>query len=248
LLRAGKRWDQAGKVYERAADAYMKANSSHQAATEYLNASNSYRKTSIPESIRSLEVASSLYAQDGKFSIAAKNHKNLAELCEKELDFESAITHYEKAADYYDTDNSPIGAKQCRLKVAQYAAERGEYSKAIQIFEQQAKDTLDSRTPMGAKDLFLKAGICYLAHDDAVGLRQALGRWKDLSASFDRDREYKFLENLLESYENYDSDQFTNVVTEYNTFATLDSWKINLLAKVKEAIKGGDGEGKDERL
>eukprot|EP01088_Endostelium_zonatum_P020520 TRINITY_DN7610_c0_g1_i1.p1 TRINITY_DN7610_c0_g1~~TRINITY_DN7610_c0_g1_i1.p1 ORF type:complete len:317 (+),score=103.08 TRINITY_DN7610_c0_g1_i1:43-993(+) len=246
LYRLAKNYHEAGLMYEKAASCYLKGGSNFQAAGQYVQASTAYRKSSSGDCIRTLEQASSIFAHDGKFSLAAKNYKTLAEASEKEMDIESAIIHYEKAAEYYDLDNSTVSARGCKIKVAQFAGEKGEYQKAIQLYEQAAKDCMDSRTgPYAAKDHFLRAGLCYLANDDATGLRQALLRWKDISASFERERECKFLESLLESYGNGDSAAFTNVVTEYNNMSPLDAWKLNVLAKIKEVIKAdGDAEGK----
>jgi len=169
-------------------------------------------------------------------------------MAEKESDFEIALYHYEKSAEYYDMENSAVSARGCKLKVAQFSAEKSDYTKAIKLYEDAAKEAMDSRMgPYACKDYFLKAGLCYLAHDDAVGLRQALTRYKDLISSFERERECKFLEDLLDACENYDSEKFTNIVSEYNTLTTLDNFKISLLAKVKEAIKE-DGEEDEEGL
>eukprot|EP01089_Gocevia_fonbrunei_P007171 TRINITY_DN18234_c0_g1_i1.p1 TRINITY_DN18234_c0_g1~~TRINITY_DN18234_c0_g1_i1.p1 ORF type:complete len:330 (-),score=75.41 TRINITY_DN18234_c0_g1_i1:61-960(-) len=248
LYRIGKQWEQSGKLFERAAQIYIDAKSGHDAATAYINASNCYKKSSSQDSTRCLDLSSTLFAQDGKFSLAAKNHKTIAEMAEKENDYDLALHNYEKSAEYYDMENSAVSARACKLKVAQYAAGKGEYTKAIRLYEEAAKDAVDSRMgPYACKDYFLKAGLCYLAHDDAVGLRQALGRYKDLSSSFERERECKFLEDLMEACENYDSEQFTTVVSEYNNLSVLDNFKVGLLAKVKEALKE-NGEDEEEGL
>jgi len=235
-----KKWDEGGNIFERAAQTYIQANSSHEAATAYQNASNCYKNTSMPDAVRCLEAACDIYAADGKFSLAAKHHKTMAEMFEKEMDLDKSSTHYDRAADFFDNENQPSSARTCRLKVARFAAEKGDFAKAIEIWEKAAKDSLDAGNRTASyvcKEYFLNAGLCYIARDDVVGLRQAIGRYKDLQVSFDRDRECKLLEELAEACENYDSEKLTNVVSEYNSLTRLEPWKINLLAKVKGGLK-----------
>jgi alpha-soluble NSF attachment protein len=69
--------------------------------------------------------------------MAARHHQNIAELYENEAsDLEQAITHYDKAADYFRGEESTSSANKCILKVAQYAAQLQDYEKAINIYEQ----------------------------------------------------------------------------------------------------------------
>jgi len=240
--------DEAGKTYEKAAETYAQGKATHEAASSYVDAANCYVKTSTADAIRCRESAVEIFATEGKFSMAAKLHKTIAEMCEKENDVDNAMHHYERAADLYDGENSATTARGCRLKVAKFAAEKGDYTKAIEILEQAANDAVDTRGGQYAcKEYFLQAGLCYLVNDDTVGLRQAIAKYKDIVITFERDRECKFLEEILEACENYDVEQFTNVVSEYNSLTPLDTWKVGLLAKVKEHLKAsnGDEEGGD---
>ena len=69
--------------------------------------------------------------------MAAKHHTTIAEIYESEQpDLGKAITHYEKAADFYKGEESKSSANKCLLKVAQYAAQLEQYQKAIQIYEE----------------------------------------------------------------------------------------------------------------
>lgn len=46
------------------------------------------------------------------------------------------MQHYEQAADYFTGEESKTSANKCMLKVAQYAAQLEDYTKAIQIYEE----------------------------------------------------------------------------------------------------------------
>jgi alpha-soluble NSF attachment protein len=79
----------------------------------------------------------SLSLLQGRFTMAARYHSNIAEICESELvDFEQAITHYEQAADYYKGEDSTGSANKCLLKVAHMAAMLQQFDKAAGIFEE----------------------------------------------------------------------------------------------------------------
>lgn len=84
-----------------------------------------------------LEKAIDIYTDMGRFTMAAKQHQNIAEMYETEVvDLERAINNYEKAADYFMAEESKSSANKCKLKVAQYAAQLEDYDRAIQIYEE----------------------------------------------------------------------------------------------------------------
>ena len=54
------------------------------------------------EAVNCLSKAIEIYTDMGRFTIAAKHHQTIAELYESDIaDFERAMQHYEKAADYF---------------------------------------------------------------------------------------------------------------------------------------------------
>lgn len=91
----------------------------------------------------------------GRFVTAAKHHISIAEIYENDLvDIDKAITHYDLAADYYKGEDSNSSANKCLLKVAQYAAQLGQYEKAIGIYEQ-VKKTINMKLWLSNKKLNL---------------------------------------------------------------------------------------------
>lgn len=58
------------------------------------------------EAINCLRLAVDLYTDEGRFSMAAKYQKEIGELYEAEMDFEHAIEAYQKAADFFEGENS----------------------------------------------------------------------------------------------------------------------------------------------
>lgn len=57
------------------------------------------------EAVEYLQRAVDMLTDEGRFSMAAKYHKDIAEIYETELlDNSKAATHYERAADIYETE------------------------------------------------------------------------------------------------------------------------------------------------
>lgn len=160
-----KNWSQAGKSFCEAGNLQAKAGNRHDAATNYVDASNCYKKSDTNEAVSCLVKAIEIYADMGRFQIAAKHHQAIAEIYETDptelvsnvllwmqafrticnllqsvcclISLQKrAMQHYEQAADYFTGEESKSSANKCMLKVAQYAAHLEDYTKAIQIYEQ----------------------------------------------------------------------------------------------------------------
>jgi len=237
LFKTCKKWDQAGEAYVKAAECSLKLQSLHESATNYVSASGCFKKTNIPRSISCLKQAVEFYTDEGRFSVAAKHQKEIAELCESENDLDNAISNFQLAADFYDGEGSSSAANQCLLKVASLSAVLGRFDKAIELYEKVAVSSLDNNLlKWGVKDHFLHAGLCHLASGDLVGLHQALKKYEDIDVTFASQREYKLLNDLLIACENMDLEAFTLATKDYDSISKLDSWKISILLKIKTLI------------
>jgi len=53
--------------------------------------------------------------------------QDIADIYEKEEDYEKAMEYYDKAAELYSGENVESTSNQCKLKVAQYAAQTEQY-------------------------------------------------------------------------------------------------------------------------
>jgi alpha-soluble NSF attachment protein len=237
LYKVAKKWGEAGKAFLKSADCQIKAQSKHEAATNYVEAANCFKKVDVPESINCLKLAIEIYLDMGRFPIAAKHHKDIAEQYEGESNLEEAIKHYTTAAEYYNTEEVNSSANQCLLKVAQFAAQLEKYELAIEKFEQVAQASIDNTLlKWSVKEYLLKAGLCHLATTDVVTARRALEKYQEMDVTFGSTRECTFLKNLTDAYENGDIDAFTNVVVEYDRLSPLDNWKTSILLRIKNSI------------
>jgi len=239
-FKMAKAWDRAGASYVRAAECIVKQ-SKHEAASNYVQAATCLKKIDAKEAMHCIRKAVEYFLDEGRFSIAAKHQKELAEICETENDFEGCLEEYQKAADYYDGEGSTTSSNQCLLKVAQYSAQLDQYDKSIQIYEKVGKQSLESNLlKWSAKDYFLRAGLCHLAAGDVVSGKRAIEQYQEWDYSFNSQRECKFLDQLIAAAEKYDTEAFTQAVVEYDQVSKLDNWKTSILLKIKNSLKGED--------
>lgn len=241
LFKMSKNWEKAALSFDRAADCNIKLGSKHEAASNYVNASICVKKINVAESIRYLKVAVELFTDEGRFSIAAKHQKEIAEMYEGELDYENSLQAYQSAAEFYDGEGSSSSAGSCLLKVAQLSAQLEKYERAIELYEQVAKTSLENNLlKWSVKEYFLRAGLCHLCSGDTVSARRAVEKYQEMDTSFSSQRECKFLEQLIADTENYDAEAFTAAVVDFDSVSKLDQWKTSILLRIKNSIKNED--------
>jgi hypothetical protein len=72
----------------------------------------------VTKNINNIPLNFCLFAEMGRFAIAAKHHQTIAEIFEGEgADLEKAMQHYERAADFFKGEESNSSANKCMLKV-----------------------------------------------------------------------------------------------------------------------------------
>jgi len=222
----------------KAAECNIKAKSKHEAATNYINAANCFKKNNFADAVNCYKTAIELYTDEGRFSIAAKHQKELAELYEGEMDYENAIENYQTAAEFYEGENSSSAANSCLLKVAQYSAQLEKYDKAIEVYEEVARKSLDNNLmKWSVKDYFFRAILCYLCDTDVVSAKRQLEKYQEMDYTFSGQRECKFVTEVCNAYENYDLDAFNQAVVDFNAVSPLDPWKTTILLRIKNSIK-----------
>jgi len=237
-FKVAKKWEKAGAAFIKAAECYMKVPSKHEAATSYVAAANVLKNSSSTDAINAYKTAVELYVEEGRFSIAAKHQKEVAELQEKDLDFEGCIESYQTAADYHEGENSTAAASSCLAKVAQYSAQLEKYDKAIDVYEDMARKSLDnSLTKWSVKNYFFKAILCYILQTDVITAKRQLDKYQEMDYSFGSQRECKFLQEIIAAYEAGNVEEFTQAVVEYDSISKLDQWTTTMLLRVKDKVK-----------
>ncbi|XP_041982882.1 alpha-soluble NSF attachment protein [Aricia agestis] len=237
LFKMAKKWAQAGQAFCHVAQLHLKAGTQHDAATNFVDASTCYKKCDPNEAVSCLLKAIEIYTNMGRFTVAAKHHQNIAELYETELaDAARAMQHYEQAADYFRGEESISAANKCLLKLAQYAATAEHYDKAIQIYEQIAKSSLDnSLLKYSAKEYMFRAALCHLCVD-ILNAQHAVERYCGMYPAFADTRECKLVKELIEHLEEQNVDGFTEAVKTYDSISRLDQWYTTMLVRIKKQI------------
>ncbi|KAK9699968.1 hypothetical protein RND81_08G207800 [Saponaria officinalis] len=244
--KLAKSWDQAGAVYLKLANCHLKMDSKHEAANAYTEAGHAYKKTSMKEAASCLEQSVNCFLEIGRLSMAARYCKEIAELYEGDQNLDQAILWYEKAADLFQSEEVSTSANQCRQKIAQYAAQLEQYPKAIEIYEDIARQSLNSTLlKYGVKGHLLNAGICHLCKGDTVSITNALDKYQDMDPTFTGTREYRLLSDLASAVDEQDVGKFTDVLKEFDSMTPLDAWKTTLFLRVKDKLKAQDNDDDD---
>eukprot|EP00301_Raphidiophrys_heterophryoidea_P023179 c7134_g1_i1.p2 GENE.c7134_g1_i1~~c7134_g1_i1.p2 ORF type:complete len:310 (+),score=66.05 c7134_g1_i1:62-931(+) len=244
LYKMAKKWDEAGRTFRKLADVQLKLGNKFQAATSYNDAANCFKKCSTEDTAKCLRDATDIFTDMGKFANAAKTQNELGELLENEGDKEGAIKAYETAADYYSGENSASQANSARLKAATLYALLEKYTEATEIFEQVGIQSADSSLmKWNAKDYFFKAALCRFCTGDIVQVERSLDQYCSYDVTFNSQREYKLLVAILEASKNFEVDDFTAAVAEFDSISKLDAWKTTILLRIKNSMKSGQGGG-----
>lgn len=217
---------------------HLKLDSQHEAATACADAAKCYRKTANKGAISCFERAMNIFLDMGRYTMAAKYCKEIGEWHEQEQNLEQAIIYFERAADYFEYQEATSLSNQCKLKVAEFSAQLEQYQKAIGIYEDIARYSLNvNLLKYGVRGHLLNAGLCQLCRNDVVAIANALERYEDLDPTFPRTREYKFLSDLATAIDEEDVPKFSGIVKEFDSIIKLDSWKVTILLRVKNALK-----------
>ncbi|KAH6787005.1 alpha-soluble NSF attachment protein 2 [Perilla frutescens var. hirtella] len=245
-FKLSKSWDRAAAAYIKLASCYLKSDSKHEAASAYVDSANCYKKISPKQAISCLDQAVNIQLEINRFNMAARYSKEIGELYEQEQNLDQAITYFERAGDLYQTEEVNTSASQCRQKVAEFSAQLGNYQKAIGIYEEVARYSLNNNLlKYGARGHLLNAGICQLCKGDVVAINNALDKYQDLDPTFSRTRECKLLADLAVAFDEEDAVKFTVAVKEFDSITKLDTWRTTLLLRVKENIKAKELEEDD---
>ncbi|CAD6582144.1 MAG: vesicular-fusion protein S17 [Cyphobasidiales sp. Tagirdzhanova-0007] len=157
-------------------------------------------------------------------------------------DLQLAMDSYERAGEWYSSEDATATANAMFKESADLAAQIGNYPKAIQRYEQIANASLSSAlTRFSVKEYYLKAGICHLCTGDVVSAHQAIEQYSQQDSNFGTTREYKFLKSITDAVDAGDAETFTGHVQEYDRLTHLDNWKTNMLLKVKKMIDSEEG-------
>ena len=120
---------------------------------------------------------------------------------ENDKEYTLASRYFQEAADNYQAEKDNVSNyNSCMLKIVDLAIYLPEvdYGATIKILDSVAERYLQNKlTAPSAKDLYFKAVLLHLAHDDTIGAQQALETYTDNDPTFFNTRQQKFLTALV---------------------------------------------------
>ncbi|KAE8214927.1 hypothetical protein CF327_g1766 [Tilletia walkeri] len=240
-FRLANRFQEAGDAIMRAAETEYKLGEQDFAANTFYEASKNYKLVRPELAVTALQRATQILVDKGRFRQAADREKAIAELYKADAqDPEKALESYERAGQWYMQENATATASGCFREAATLAAELGQYPKAIERWEEIAKQSLDSAlTRYSVKDFYLNAGLCYLAIPDYTAASRALAYYAQTDPTFPPTAEGNFLHSILEAAEHGDLPAFDTRVQEYDRVRRLAGWQATLLKNVRAAMAAG---------
>ena len=195
IYKTSKDFNGAGTCFLRAAECDNLSGEPDEGARKLVIAAGCFKKTDPAQAVEILQKAVGLFLRAGRFHVAATHEKEIAEIYETQLeDLENALVFYERAAERYSGEDSLATAQKYHLKTAELSAITGNYSKAIEIYEETARASASN--PMlkySVKEYLLRAGISHLCNNDIVGARKAIETYSQIDHSFLGTRESKLL-------------------------------------------------------
>ncbi|PNH05536.1 Alpha-soluble NSF attachment protein 2 [Tetrabaena socialis] len=248
--KLAKMYNECSEMYEKLAGCHIKMDSKHEAATSYVEAAKALAKHNPPKSQQLLQQAVNLYTDMGRLNMAARQLREIAEQNEKAGQKEEAIQFYNQAADLFEMEGSNSDATKCKLKVAEFSAEMGRYSKAVELFEDAARRAVENNLlKYSARGYLLQAGVCCLCYLRPDDVANKLDKYRGIDLQFDGSREANLLDGLVEARRELDEAKFATLLAEFDSVTRLDAWKVKILREAKRKIEeeqlgvGAAGEG-----
>ena len=252
-FKMARDWQQAADAFVQAAFASSNAGLPNEESQNYLEAARCLKNLSLDQARAWYERAVKMYTDGGRFSQAGKILKEVAEAYEGAGESAKALDFYSKASEVFELDeHSKTQVTSCILKKAEImsnlaVAEEGKQideeklMEAAKLFESEGqKATNNPMLAFGAREHFLKAGICLLALGDTVSVKVGVARFHDKDPKLETSREGVLLRGLAEAFAEGDVEAFRDKLHEYDSISRIDPWKSKLLlVTVNKLTSGG---------
>ncbi|PAA91313.1 hypothetical protein BOX15_Mlig021756g2, partial [Macrostomum lignano] len=240
-LKISKNWREAGQAFEAAAEQFSKQRRCElDAANNYSEAANCYRKLpdTRPKAVRCLQQAAEMYAEQGQFSIAARQLEEAGDLLASSQQVEEAIGAYVRAADFWSGEDSPASAAGSRAKAAELTADCGRLTEAAAVFEDLGVSAEQhSLLSFGAKDHLAKSCLCLLC-SGAAGVGEKAEQLAVLCGSFKDTDELSLVRSLASATDARDVAAVDAAVSEFERFNNLDDFARRRLDDLKKIVSG----------
>jgi len=238
-FKIDKLFKEAGDAFAREAECREKSGENSEAANAWWNASKAYKRGFPDLAIQALSQTIMHLTKGGRFRQAADREKEIGQIYLQEANnLAKACESFERAGEWYAQEDATATANACFKDAADLHADLERYPQAIARYEQVADNSLGSAlTKYSVKEYWLRSGLCALAMGDSVTARRNMAKYSSQDTTFSSTREAKFVNLLIEAFEQGDQEMFTGAVVEFDQMTKLDNWKTGILLKIKRGIQ-----------
>ena len=160
-LRIQGQWRDAGDKLCRAAEQYTQIKMFTEAATLYCEAIECYMKVDKSEALRVLATAVKAHCDIGKFDIAGRLERKIADIHYRIKHFDDAAIHFRKACNFLSGNQEIEQSDYCLEKCAECMIYNGDVKDVYIIYETIAASYVNSNLRrFHARKKLLKALIC----------------------------------------------------------------------------------------
>lgn len=257
IYKLNQKWAEAGSVFEKCGN--IENELSSDAAKYYLESAHCYSFVDSTKSLMNKKKALDYYVSHGRYQLAGKTMKEIAEKQEEEKSYENAGLSYKKAAEYYSMEsmNSKSYEQGCLIKYADIVCSTFNeeskmddklFNEVFSIYDKIGFSYLN--VPLlksGAKDYFFKAMCVHLAFGSNINEAQ-----KKLNSYLNEDptmidtREDIFLKKALDAVKTKDATQYSEAELVYKKYTDLDKWKTVVFKRILQAATGANDYDADD--
>lgn len=125
---------------------------------------------------------------------------------------------------------------RCLLKVANLSAALGSYEKAISVYQEVTRRSVDSPLlKYSVKEYIFRELLCQMCVD-VTEAQKALERYGRTCPIFQDSREDRLMRKLIDCVEEGDEAAFGEAVASFDEISRLDQWFTTMLLRIKRDI------------
>ncbi|SPQ97409.1 Soluble NSF attachment protein, SNAP [Plasmodiophora brassicae] len=238
--RVARLWKKAGETHMAAANNYHKASQDGwiDARKNYEEAAKCFAKCNPEDALEAYKCAAQLSLEENSFSMAAHHYKSMGEICEdEELDIEQTIEAYSKAADCFETADSPKNAIEMTMKVAFFNAKIEQYDRAIEAYKKVVEGSTKGASKSTGEMAAVNCVLCHLAGKDSTTeqAEAAFESYKDAFDSLERSTFGRLLDGLLQALRHGDVDEWESAVTQAEKKSPMTPFHKSMIAQAQKA-------------
>ena len=94
----------------------------------------------------------------------------------------------------------------------------------------------------GAKEHFVNAIICQLCLQDDIGAKKSIEKCRKIDASVSSERDYKVMEEMVESLKDNNLEGFEGLVEKYMSYKQVDEFRKIMFERIKEMMQNKEDE------